>query len=97
MDTVGVALVVGGMAFLFSGLIFLSPFAGAVLRHKDLSKTIRSRLNNICERCIVNAAKLTIKARLPSKQKTAQRRSLRSLMMMLIRPSASRCSSAGTP
>jgi hypothetical protein len=29
MDTVGVALVVGGMAFLFSGLIFLIPGRGS--------------------------------------------------------------------
>jgi hypothetical protein len=29
MDTVGVALVVGGMAFLFSGLIFLIPVRGS--------------------------------------------------------------------
>jgi hypothetical protein len=28
MGTVGVALVVGGMALLFSGLIFLLPFRG---------------------------------------------------------------------
>jgi hypothetical protein len=28
MDNVGVALVVGGMAFLFSGLIFLIPVRG---------------------------------------------------------------------
>jgi hypothetical protein len=29
MDTVGMALVVGGMAFLFSGLIFLIPVGGS--------------------------------------------------------------------
>ena len=29
MDTVGMALVVGGMAFLFSGLIFLIPIRGS--------------------------------------------------------------------
>jgi Na+-transporting methylmalonyl-CoA/oxaloacetate decarboxylase gamma subunit len=28
MDTIGMALVVGGMAFLFSGLIFLIPVRG---------------------------------------------------------------------
>ena len=28
METVGIALVVGGMALLFSGLIFLLPFPG---------------------------------------------------------------------
>jgi len=35
MDTVGMALVVGGMAFLFSGLIFLIPVRGTRSQHQS--------------------------------------------------------------
>jgi hypothetical protein len=53
MGTVGVALVVGGMAFLFSGLVFLVPVRGR--RHRpqesfeDSQKRIEQHLREMRE------------------------------------------------
>ena len=69
MDTVGMALVVGGMAFLFSGLIFLIPIRGSAPHRTNLSKTARNGSNNIFARYTDIAGKLTVEGMLPSKEK----------------------------
>jgi hypothetical protein len=47
MGTVGMALVVGGMALLFSGLIFLIPVRGSRQRRNDSFEDIEKCLREM--------------------------------------------------
>lgn len=44
MDNVGIALVVGGMAFLFSGLVFLIPVRGSSASREVAFEDSRERV-----------------------------------------------------
>lgn len=59
MDNVGIALVVGGMAFLFSGLVFLIPVRGSSASREVLSKIAESASNAILARTAGIVAKST--------------------------------------
>jgi len=87
MGTFGLALVVGGMALLFSGLIFLIPVRGQRPRRRNLSKTVRSGSNGIFARCAGIRAKIETCWRRPAGHPTLAFTSLffRELIALTVR------------